>query len=340
MQNRLILQEIAKVITSEEIGFPELTNTIKKYKNLLLEVSNIDLQKQEFRSDLQLNNGKAIGLTWAAMCVDDLLRTQQFIKGIFEAVKQLQKVQHRPIHILYAGTGPFATLILPVLASYSPADLQVTLIEINKHSFDVLKKVIHQLHLNEYVRNLLHEDATTYQIPKGEKIDILLSETMQRALAEEQQVSIVINLANQIDNDFILIPEKIVLELGLLNTNRMVTGGEKSEYYKKIAEVFELSARQIERWPVLNIEKEPDFQFPKVSIPLKDSFDDDYPELAILTRIHVFGDYRIEANESGLTVPLHMEDLARARSRNLQLTLQYQMDTIPGLRWKLETLPD
>jgi tRNA G37 N-methylase Trm5 len=129
---------------------------------MLLEVSQSAIEQEVYKLDLHLENGKAIGLRWAASCVDDMMRTKKFIKELMEDVQNRIAQKPAPIHILYAGTGPFAILILPVLACYSPAEIQVTLMEINKESFEGVKKCFNQLQLETYVKEYIHEDATTY----------------------------------------------------------------------------------------------------------------------------------------------------------------------------------
>ena len=52
-----------------------------------------------------------------------------------------------------------------------------------------VQRVISRLGLSRYVKAILNQDATRYQIDPGERIDILLSETMQAGLLREQQVS-------------------------------------------------------------------------------------------------------------------------------------------------------
>ena len=133
---------------------------------------------------------------------------------------------------MYAGTGPFATLITPLTTLFSSDQLQVTLLELNPVSFQKIQQVVQQMEIGAYVRRIVQTDATTYQIPADEQIDILLSETMQNALKREQQVPIIYNLLQQIDYEVILIPEVIELQLAVMNPtinrNRMLNGSKES----------------------------------------------------------------------------------------------------------------
>lgn len=333
MKNRILLQEIAKVFASENPEHLSLSNAIMRYKKMLVDLSEIDLDTKESASDIHFENGKAIGLKWAALCIDDINRTQKFIKGVIDAIKVLKTKQVKPIHLLYAGTGPFATLILPVLASYSEEDIQVTLIEINKKSIEYVKKVFDRLGFNGYIKEVINEDATKYKIKNDEKIDIILSETMQAALKEEQQVSIFFNLLRQIKNDVIVIPEKIVLELGLWNSDAKETAHDETNM-KKLIDVFELSPQRIKTFEFDETNNQIKNQFPQIKVNLSKELLRKYDQLVIFTEIQIFEKNWIRKNESGLTIPLMLEDLSRTEYEELSITLRYKIDANPGIEYK------
>ena len=68
------------------------------------------MENDRNREDIHLANGKALGTSWAARCVDDIIRTKKFVAGVYQAVqKLLNEYPEKTVHILYAGTGPFAT---------------------------------------------------------------------------------------------------------------------------------------------------------------------------------------------------------------------------------------
>ena len=50
-----------------------------------------DMDNKEGRKDIEYENGKALGTFWAALCLDDLVRTRQFIRGIDKAIKDKKK---------------------------------------------------------------------------------------------------------------------------------------------------------------------------------------------------------------------------------------------------------
>ena len=183
-------QERLKVITAallDKTTSPiQLIETLKQYKTLLLELSSLDLETKENKQDIHTDSGIAIGTIWAAMCLDDAYRTKQFIRGLFKIVENLCTTTNNPIHILYAGTGPFATLILPLLSKYTEHEVYVTLLEINKNSIENVKLILNQLGFQDHIKDIVCEDVTKYEIKT--KVDIVLSETMQHSLLRELQV--------------------------------------------------------------------------------------------------------------------------------------------------------
>lgn len=334
MQQHLpILREIYKVLTAERVHESELAQTIKNYRNLLIDLSPMNFSTEASELDIHLVNGKAIGSTWAATCLDGAIRTQRFVKGISEAIKNLQTVKKKPIHILYAGSGPFATLILPILAVSSETEIQVSLLEINAESFANVQQVFNQLNFDKFINTFANADATTYQIPNGESVDILVSETMLHSLKEEPQVSIVINLMSQLRQDVILIPENIILEIGLLHPREITT----EENFKKLATIFELKK---EKLPDFKVTKQEDSQivaFPKVTVNLPPKWLQHYHQLAIFTEIQVYQQYWIRTDENGLTTPWIIENTSQFENKETAITLQYKIDSNPGIMYTFDS---
>jgi predicted RNA methylase len=116
------------------------------------------------------------------------------------------------VHVLYAGTGPFATLALPVMMMFKPEDVQFTFLEINTESIDILKQVIDSLDLHAYVKDIYQCDASVWEVAST-AIDIVISETMNRALKTEPQLAIMLNLASQLPQDTVFLPEEIKVSL-------------------------------------------------------------------------------------------------------------------------------
>ncbi|PSR14490.1 MAG: hypothetical protein C7N36_03860 [Bacteroidetes bacterium] len=335
MNNRQMLQEIAAIFLAEELDQVTLSATAKRYRELLFAWAEFDSKNEDFKTDIYIENGKAIGSYWAAACISDARRTRKLIKGVFEAIKYLKTKNEGPVHILYAGTGPFAALILPLLAVYTEEEVQVTLIEINENSCDFLKKIFSKLNFNGFVKALVQEDATAYKIKDGEQIDVLLSETMQHALREEPQVSIVTNLLKQMTNEVILIPARIILYLGFLNTEYPPGQVDDDLVFKKEGAVFELSKETIKDFKYISADNQGEIDFVPVTMVVKPASWKHYTHLAIFTEIQVFGTIWLRTYESGLTSPWIIAPLPTEETKEWSLTLRYQIAANPGLAYKL-----
>ncbi|WP_373397815.1 hypothetical protein V8V91_25390 [Algoriphagus halophilus] len=328
-------------ITSEyfedNLDYHKLSIASKEYKLLLNKIcgQNIDIEKG--RNDIGFDNGWALGTFWAALCLDDLIRTRQFIRGINKAIQEKIKKQ-KPLHILYAGTGPFATLILPIIFRYSKQEIKYTFLEINPLSFEILQGVISKLGLKDYNIKLEREDATKYQIDFNDKPDIIISETMQNALAKEQQVSIFLNLMNQVNGDTIFIPEKIELSIGLKKAG-ISEEETQLNHYQKEGKIFDLSKETMFQLNPIESKLNGEILFEKRQTTLDEKRIRGFSQLLILTEIQVYKDEKIGINKSGLTTPKIIKDIPSDLKGSIIINTQYKISAQPELEYII-TLPN
>ena len=324
-----IQQEIIR-ITSEylkdTIDFEKLSIATREYKSLLNGLCEQNMDDERGRDDIGFENGKALGTYWAALCVDDMVRTRKFIRGIDKAIQDTLRKQ-KQLHILYAGTGPFATLILPFIFKYSKQEIQYTLLEINPLSFEILQEIFSKLDLKENHIQLVQDDATKYIIDKENKPDIIISETMQNALAKEQQVSIFLNLMNQVNFESLFIPEKIELSIGLLK--------EGISSYKKLAKVFEVSKEEMASIKQTDQNLNGEFSLGKKQTIIEKEALKGCLSFSLLTEIQVYKDEKIEVNESGLTTPLIIGDIPSNLKNSLTINTQYNISAHPELEYEI-----
>lgn len=194
----------------------KLAPAIKNYSELLFNLTQISVDEHQARENIYTGHGKAIGTLWAALCTNELYRTQRFCRGLYKAVNdKLKQNANRPVHVIYAGTGPFATLALPVIMQFKPSQLQFTLLEINNESYTILKKLLKTLDIEGYIRRLELCDAITWKVPTGD-VDIVLSETMNKALIKEPQINIMLNMAAQLPMAT-FIPQNISVGMAMQN---------------------------------------------------------------------------------------------------------------------------
>ncbi|MAN27539.1 MULTISPECIES: SAM-dependent methyltransferase [Mesonia] len=323
-------------ITSEyfndHLDYQKLSIASKEYKNLLNGVCGQNMDVENGRNDIDLDNGKALGTFWAALCIDDMIRTRQFIRGINKAIQEKIN-QQKPLHVLYAGTGPFATLILPFILRYPKEDIKYTLLEINPLSFEILQDVILKLGLKDYNIKLVKEDATKYNIDSENKPDILISETMQNALAKEQQVPIFLNLMNQVNYDSVFIPQKIELSIGLKKEGIPLEENHPKPY-EKVRKIFDVSKEEM--FPLSTAEKKTNGEilFDKKETIIEGKKLKGFSQLVLMTEIQIYEDEKIGIDESGLTTPIIIKDISDLKD-SLSIHTQYKISSHPELEYKI-----
>jgi predicted RNA methylase len=108
------------------------------------------------------------------------------------------------VEVLYAGTGPLAPLAFLTMPSLDPRSVRFTLLDVHPHSVRSVATLVERLGMTQYVRDVVCADAARYQHPVP--LHVVISETMQRALAEEPFVAITRNVCPQLAPGGILVP--------------------------------------------------------------------------------------------------------------------------------------
>lgn len=336
MNNREQLLQIASVYLDENLDFKELTNATQSYKKLLETVTGADLNTDTGRQHVSNANGIAIGTYWAALCLDDFMRTRQFIRGIHVAIEEKLQQQQDTLHIMYAGTGPYATLLLPLIFKYPKERIRYTFMEINAFTYNIMQTVLAGVGLEDYNIETVLTDACTYVIEDGNKPDIIISETMQNALANEHQVPIFFNLMHQAKADTVFIPEKIEIYWGLKQSGVPLLELTKVHYHqvKKILEVSKEAMFSLIQNPNALQEGQP-FGEEQTIIEAQDQ--EGYTELLLLTEIQVYKQERLEVKQSGLTLPkIVLHDLSTS-TQKLMIKSHYKISEKPTLEYEIAT---
>jgi predicted RNA methylase len=330
------LSRICDVIIDDTINFAQLHQSLSEMKQLFLAISEIDMNSDYSLQDIHHETGKAIGPKWAELCIDDLLRTKRFSKGAFEAISLLLKSKkEKPVTILYVGTGPFATLLLPLLTKFKPEELQLILVEINPISLKSIQNCITKMGFEAYIKDIICEDASKLQLKNPKEIDILLLECLQFALVKEQQVAITYNLIPQLKEDVILIPEEIKLNVCLINSTKKMEYqlsqeiAIKPNYFKNIDSVFLLNKETIQKRN--KIQNNEQLVFPETITLLSEDDKKEYDTVTISTEISVFGDQILEIDQCSLTMVYKIASMEIALSKK-GIKTQYEVNQKPGLK--------
>lgn len=329
------LKQITEMLIKSEDDYGEIKKATDDLYNLFLTVSGLKEEDEDCRKDYYLPQGKAIGTVWAAMCIKEFLRTKKFIRGVFLGIKHAQeKFLDRPINIVYAGTGPFATLLMPLITVFSSEEVKFTFLEINPESIQNLKKIINAFGASEYVEKIVQCDAAEYQVDKGRPIHMVVTETMQRSLKKEPQVAITLNLVPQMVEGGILIPQNITVEAALLDPKRdmermMGAQGAEKDYCHHLNKILELNKN------ILVIEKEKKYFFPEIEVEIPNDIDKKYKKLSLLTNIQVFGEEKLTYMQCSLNMPEKVMDIAWMNNTIKKVMFQYVINENPGFVHKI-----
>lgn len=313
------LKNYSKAILKEGDFHEELAPAIIGLSDMLFELAQVGSESDDERNHIDTDNGSAIGVFWAARCIKEIFRTQRFARGLLAAINDVKRLKKdEPVHVLYAGTGPFATLALPIMASFSPQEVQFTLLEINPKSYEMLQHVIKEFGFDAYVHHIEITDATQWNIGSNH-IDVVVSETMNRALIKEPQVSIMLNLASQLPTSVIFIPQEIKVSLCQEEGNLDSLKIDDLMVFDKNY-IFEVIRRSEKRnWNFE--EKILDITFSSTT------------KLQYQTEIKVYKDNFLGYNDSSLNFPekLKTKDLSGQK----KIKFKYSSLGVPGFKWDI-----
>ncbi len=318
------LKLITEALLSPVKDYSNISKAVATLNKLFTEAVAFDELENTNQQDITTSTGKAIAARWAASCLTDIMRTRQFVLGIKDAIEERLKMNTgKPVIVFYAGTGPFATLLTPLITVFNPSQLQMVLMEINPASVFHLQKIIQQFDMQDYLIDLVQADAAIYCIPENQQPDIVVSETMNNALQKEPQVSIVANLLSQCNRKPFLIPELVKVDACLLgDTNK---NQQDILLLKNLIMLDAKTAICIKRNP----ENVPALS-PGIIVTIPSLPDLQYKQLALCTSINVFGPHSLSYNESGLTIPHILMMIDTFKKYPAHVFFQYQIESNPG----------
>lgn len=325
----LALKRLTNNLLNKDATHQQMLDAAEQLYQLLIAASQMSPDESKNKSDLFLPEGKAIAPTWAAMCIRDFYRTRQFLLGLIASIRSIQpQFPDRPIHVLYAGTGPFATLALPLTSMFTPEEVQFTLLEIHPESIALLRKTLAAFKVNPFIRSVVQTDASTYQA--REEVHIVVLETMQQALQNEPQVAITRNLAPQLAPGGLLIPEKVVISTGLFNFQKTLETDSSGHSVRHLHPVFELSACS----PPGDITD----TFTEVMVDIPENFEAGFTQFCLFTEIRVFQNILLRTGDSGLTQPKVLLTAApEAVFHTRKVGIQYRTNQRPGFHIRIES---
>lgn len=294
-----------------------MRKAVYRLHDLFLNLTEVGLS--DCREDIFLTSGKAISPVEAVHCLLEMKRTAIFLRGVNQAINELivQK-EDSPVRILYAGTGPYASLVSPLLHLYLPQTVQVDLLEINTFSMQIAIILMEKLGLRDYVGDVYSGvDASAFKVTKS--YDLVISETMQAVLKKEPQVAIMQNLIPQLPKHAVFIPQQITVDAALLSRG-------KWNAEKMIIESIE----QIDLGRIMTVNKEhlhPDDFRSSLQLP---QVPGNCVQLKLFTNIQVYGDHCLGESDSSLNMPFLLIESGDMAGE--QLNFEYIQGELPHIR--------
>lgn len=330
---RALLTDLCNRLLDERLSYGAVRETCFALQNFFHAQSGYRFPDFPQSEHLYTPAGQAVDTRCASLCVVDFRRTQQFICALDKAITTVRSLRpERPVTILYAGTGPFATLCTPLVTRWRPEELQFVWVELNETSLALLEITKQRLGLEPYVQAVLHADAATLRLPPGMLPDILLSETMKPALEKEPQAAIFFNLLPQCAPDAILIPQSITISVAL-HGDLMVF----PERVLSLGELWRLDANWIRER--LAAKAESAVWDNDAVIEWPDHLPPYLNRISLFTDIALFAGYRLGLNESSITIP-HRIGLLDNWKGLRQLRFRYQLGNPTGFVVNRVVAPD
>lgn len=318
-QNIECVKREALTLISCKDDFYYMKQSVDKLYEIFKAITGIDINDLN-HGEIMLPSGKAISPSAAAHCLLEMKRTAVFLRGIKKAIGTKIKNSRGVVNILYAGCGPYATLITPLLTIYNPNSLKVTLLDINQTSLNAVKRLLTELHLDNFIDEYVLADASIYKITK--KYDIVISETMQSCLENEPQVSIMQNLIPQVNQEAIFIPEQIYIDCylrnpGKWNEQKRCRTGIKTKFLDKLFLIDKSNLNINECKKIVNIPGNLN----------------GFIELMLHTTIVVFEDEILNVNDCSLNLPKKFYEFRELYAKSIEFS--YSREPLPKIDCKV-----
>lgn len=291
----------------------------------------------------------------------DTLRVHAFIRAVDQALTSLRTEFEGPLHIVYPACGPFAPLLLPLIAyyhqhgTYDENDLCISLIDMQEGAVISLEALIQALGVSKFICGIHCQNATSFH--SDLPIHMVVLEAMQHGFSREGHLQIARHFANIMEPKGAFIPQEISVR-AVLN----IAQDEFVEQWKdKNIDVEEQNMLQhyveqrIELGEILRItpeslrslnEKKLDentslIECNNIKIP-EIVENTDKQTMLICTRINTYGSECVGEYDSGITHPLPDLNVcinftpAETRSGDLLLTsgdyikFYYRLNGLPG----------
>lgn len=305
---------------------PDLREAILPLQDLRLlaeRLSAIDLSVQLNIADGEtwLPSGQAVSPVTAALCARESLRSAAFIQGAALALEQAAaRCGGRPVRVLYAGCGPFAFLLLPLMALWPANRARFTMLDIHADALAPARRLVTALGLDACVADWVQADAAAYRLDPAVLPDVIVSETMSAALKREPQVAIARNLLGQAP-EALMVPASVRVDCVLSERPDQSTPWRDTT---PLGRVFALDAAAVASWDARESEALPaaTFTLPDELAPCT--------TLRLLTEITAFGNVELTLGDCSLNTPRYLPGKPTF-SAGQRVRFHYRLGADPGL---------
>ncbi len=331
-----ILGQLFRQLTDTDSSEKEIIQLLQKVKTILHK--NSEYAGNYTFDDISLNKGVAVNCKLASDCFDDYLRTYSFMLATFRCIGNKTKRNTEKVKILYAGTGPFLTIILPSVFLFSSDQISITTLEINENSYHYSKNLISKLSKTDYFEANLHQNALTFETEH--KYDIIISETMDKALTREPQIAIFSHLVKFLKSDGNLIPQNVKIDLiaSSIKLEKNVdfycytdkrTRELNNKHRQFIKTVLEANRQFYETAKL--VESESLFLTTICTSQVKTKLN----ELLLLTEVQLYEDFILKEDDSWLTKKYICHSFSR-KTRGKDFNIYYKNNESPIITFKLK----
>ncbi|MBC8424809.1 hypothetical protein H8E07_11860 [bacterium] len=295
------LRAAADTLLSPDCYPGELLDAAHALHEILADLAEWDDQSDEAAQQIELDAGVAIAPVDAARCILDFRRTAAYLRGTLAAITAAGADTDGPVEVLYAGCGPLAPLAVALChraprARFWPVD-------IHRNATESVHRLVSRAGYEEQFGDIVRADAARHRWPAAGHVAI--AEVMQKALEKEPQIAVAANLATQLRPGGVLVPERISLDVQLLDPavefdlEQGTTRETEARVRVPLVSFLQLRADNAAEL-MAGCEVEFEFTDPRGL------------QVMVSTRIDVHGDISLGDYDCGLTIPWLAHDLGRS----------------------------
>lgn len=327
------LKNITSAILRSQTEQEEM-ETVGKLSDFYQQLVAYDSEDMDRKNESGLDGGYALATFNAAVCVDEFLRTARFLKGVDAAVQELQeRFPNEKLRILYAGCGPYATLMLPLLPLLHLEKLELLWLDIHETSIKSATHILNEIGYTEPPVKFILDNALLYQLDKP--VHLVVTETMYRALRREPQAGITKNLAPQIIAGGLLVPEAIHIDL-VYSYFAYEPVFERTEQLRMVHQKPYPQSKTIDR--LFSLTKDPEF-FAGTSnnkflsgVYTMDGDMETAPDICVYTEVVIYKNIKLGSAQSTITNPWGISCKGNL-GPEYKFQLEYNFDSTPD--WTL-----